>query len=124
MLPAAEPPCLAHKMLAIMLCVWTIRLQKKGISMKIRYAIGAVLFTAAFVATGCAAGEPEEGVLRMSNATVTRDGNSATISGEGLSISTESFVADGDDLIQSVDWCCSGCNMQSGNCNECHTCSD
>jgi len=67
--------------------------------------------------------------IRIDNATVTHDGELSTINNGNIAVSTLSLSmtsekGDAENVTDttSSEWCCTNCNMNTGNCEECHTC--
>jgi hypothetical protein len=73
---------------------------------------------------GCAlTKDSDDKAVRIDNAKVTQKGEMSIISNDHMTVSTPSLSLVSDQAVSNPSgWCCTGCNMSTGNCDECHTC--
>ncbi|WP_257460442.1 hypothetical protein [Archangium lipolyticum] len=92
--------------------------------MALRNLIGIVTLAAAFV-VGCGGtvDSQNEEAIQLTNATVTKNTDStATLTDGELVIHAQTLT--GIEQEGAGGWCCTGCNINTGNCAECHTCAN
>jgi hypothetical protein len=87
--------------------------------------IAGLFITTAFI-VGCAvSSEPGDKSIRIDNPTVTHQGDVSVVSNGEVSVTTPSLtLTKQSDVVDEAagDVCCTGCNIFTGDCKECHTC--
>ena len=92
----------------------------------LRLIAGLLIATAFFV--GCAvSSDPGEESIRIDHPAVTQQGAVSTISNGDVTVTTSSLsLTRQSDLLDPIGGpgiCCTHCNIFTGICSECHTCT-